>query len=140
MLNKKYKSFKFEKESFDLILNQNNLDFKIDRLLSKVKNKNNIQNIVIILAISLFISSNPTSTFALSSLNSFKDNGFKIVNEIRDIIIQGVIITTALRLLYEYTQGANDYRIFDVLKESIGIIAILLILPKIPDIFNSFIK
>ena len=140
MLNKKYKSFKFEKESFDLILNQNNLDFKIDRLLSKVKNKNNIQNIVIILAISLFISSNPTSTFALSSLNSFKDNGFKIVNEIRDIIIQGVIITTALRLLYEYTQGANDYRIFDVLNESIGIIAILLILPKIPDIFNSFIK
>ena len=136
----KHKSFKFNRESLNLISNSNYIDFNIDRLLNKIKDKKTINKIIIILGISLFLASNPTSSFALSSLETFKENGLMLVNQISDILIQGIIILTIFRLLYEYIQGANDYRIFDVLKESIGAIALLIILPKIPTIFNLIIK
>ena len=139
-LYKRYKTIPFNCKDFNSRLNNNFIDFNIDRLLSKTKDKVKITNIITILATTLFISANPTSSFAISSLETFKNNGLKLVDEVSSIIIQGIVILTALRLTYEYFQGADDYRIFNVLKESIGAILLLLLLPRVPTIFTLLIK
>lgn len=135
-LYKRYKTIPFNHKNFNLTLNNNLIDFDIDRLLNKIKDKAKINNIISVLAITLFFSFNPTHSFAISSLEILKSNGLILVNKASHFLINGIIIVTVLRLSYEYFHGANECRIFDILKECVGVILLLLLLPRIPNIFS----
>lgn len=128
----KYQAYKFSSETFQSILDKPNNDFNN-------LSKRDTNRIIKVTALSLFIISNPTSSFALDLVLN-KSKGFAIVNELSEIIIYSTITVTAIRLFLEYIQGANTYRISDILKECILVIVLMILLPKLPILFDFFLK
>lgn len=111
----------------------------LDYILRSFKNnKLLIAKITTSLAIALFISSNPTSCFALSTMEKVTTAGFNLVGVLSIGINKGIMIMTVLRLFKEYTNGANNHRVFEILKESLALILAMVLIPKLPVIVETF--
>lgn len=129
------------KSKFDTHNKLNFIYNNIDNTLENLKdNKILIEKITVSIALSLFIASNPTSCFATSFMEEMTNIGTNLVGVLSVGITKGLLIITALRLFNEYINGANYYRIFNILKESIALILAIVVIPKLPIIVNTFIK
>ena len=118
---------------FDYI--HNNLDHVLETFKN---NKVLMARITTSLAIALFLSSNPTNCFALSAMEKMTTTGANLVGILSIGINKGIMIMTVLRLFKEYTNGANNHRVFDILKESLALILSMILIPKLPIIVGTF--
>lgn len=123
---------------------ENKADFifnNLNNMVSELRLNNTMHsNLTTSLAIALFIASNPTSCFALDYVDKIFTAGMNAVSILTVGLIKGVLIITALRLLNEYINGSNNYRIFDILKECIGVILLTVLIPRLPIIFGIFAR
>lgn len=137
-----------ENLSFELAKNNLNKSNKFDSYCNKLYSLTNklnnrkfiLSKVVPCIALTLYLALNPNKCFALASLEEFKVIGISLANLISDTIIKGVLILCAVKLLIEYSNGANQNRIFDILKECLSIILVVMLLPKIPEVFSLLIK
>ena len=125
------------KSKFDTHNKLNFIYNNIDNTLETLKDN---KILTVSIALSLFIASNPTSCFATSFMEEMTNIGTNLVGVLSVGITKGLLIITALRLFNEYINGANYYRIFNILKESIALILAIVVIPKLPIIVNTFIK
>lgn len=100
----------------------------------------NYKNIAILFLAVRFISLDYISIFASSSLDAFINKGRSFIIVLESGITKGVLILTAIRLFGEYLNGANSYRVVDILKEGISVLLIVRFIPELPNIIKMFIK
>lgn len=118
---------------------------KINKIIKKLKKSNPneykeiTKRVVIILALALFIASNPIRIFALSSLQQAKETGFEIVDLLNIAITKILIVFAAIHLSIEYFKGSSTNRIFDTLKKYLVFIFLVVIVSKLPLILNKFL-
>ena len=151
------------KEEYELIFNKDfdvssfcdnkylfdNLDKTNNHVLDVFRNHNYKKihsKLVASISLALFMASNPISCFALSSSNNnfFKDMIERLGTDLLDGVsmgaIKGVLIVTALRLFVEYTRGGSKYKFFDITKQCIIVLLIIIILPTLPGIVNLVVN
>lgn len=105
--------------------------------------KIDLNKVITSLGLSLFISLNPNNSMALSylnTLNTISSTGEDIISAFGTGVIKVVSIITVIRLLNELLNGGNEYRLFRILKECLGVILAVILIPKIPLIVSIIIK
>lgn len=149
------------KEEYEMIFNEDfdisnfynktlfdNPDKAIDKILKILQNHNYkgiYSKLTTSISLSLFMASNPISCFALSSDNNlFKEMVDRLGTDLLDGVsmgaIKGVLIVTALRLFVEYTRGGSKYKFFDITKQCIIVLLIIVVLPILPGIVNLVVN
>ena len=109
--------------------------------LQKYNYKETYSKLTKCISLTLFMASNPTACLALSSSsggNLFREMieqlGADLLDGVSMGAIKGVLIVTALRLFVEYTKGGSKYRFFDIAKQCLIVLLIIIILPTLPGI------
>lgn len=95
------------------------------------------------LPFTLFIVFNPNSSMALSYLNTLdkiSSTGEDIISAFGIGVVKVVSIITVLRLLNELMNGGNEYRFFKILKECLGVILAIILIPRIPIIISMIVS
>lgn len=150
------------KEKYEMIFNKDfdisnfynnktphdSLDKTINKVLEVLQNHNYkdiYSKLTTSISLVLFMASNPILCFALSSNNNFfKDMVDRLGTDLLDGVsmgaIKGVLIVTALRLFVEYTRGGSKYKFFDITKQCIIVLLIIIVLPILPGIVNLVVN
>lgn len=125
------------------ILNIKDISLNIKEM-SLLKNKKyNLNKIIKCASGSLLLILIPNESLALSEseiLTKLKVGGLKATEVISIGLIKVILIISVIRLLNEYINGANERKFFDILKESLAIILVVTLIPKIPTIINLFLN
>ena len=127
-------------------LNYNHLSINLESILGHLKkNKKVYLKLVSSVAIAIYLASNPTNTFALTLVEStFSEMTEKLGNDTLSWVkigaINGILIITALRLFAEYTRGGSKYKTFEILKQCVWVLLILIALPMLPKIVTKFVN
>lgn len=103
----------------------------------------NCKKKISLLLMVLFSSILPTYSFAISNtskLNSIYLAGLNIVQGLSSGIIKIISIITLIRLFNEFTKGVNENKLFDILREFIAVVLVMMILPKIPALIAFIIR
>lgn len=135
----------FDKTVDPLMIIKNNKELtSIKECINNVlKDKNfNLAEITTTLSLSLFIAFNPNTSIALSYMNTLSkisSTGEDIISAFAIGVIKGVSVITVVRLFNELMNGGNEYRLFEILKECLGVILAIIILPKVPFIISMLI-
>lgn len=132
--NDEFKSLLFTDANQDKVINL------VLKTLKKYNYKDVYLKLVTDISTTLFIASNPIYCFALSSTenNFFEDMVNRLGTDLLDGVsagaIKGVLIVTALRLFVEYTRGGSKYKFFDIIKQCLIVLLIIVVLPTLPGI------
>lgn len=135
----------FDKTVDPLMIIKNHREFNSikDYINTFLNNKkNNLTKITTTLSLSLFIALNPNTSTALSYLNTLSkisSTGEDLISAFATGVIKGVSIITVVRLFNELMNGGNEYRLFEILKECLGVILAVIIIPKVPLIISMII-
>lgn len=93
------------------------------------------------ISLSLFLSLIPQRAYAFDgSKNIF----FKMIEELGNDAFSGVslgtikaiLVITVLRFLVEFTKGGSKYRFYDIAKQCVAVILMIIILPYVPTILQ----
>lgn len=108
-------------------------------------NKGLSNKISYILGLTLFISSNPKFVFAFSNRDNIivkvpEKLGTDIFDSVSTIVIYGIIIITALRLLSEYSRGGSRYKATEIIKECATVLLIVIVLPMLPGVVKKIVS
>lgn len=137
-------------KNFERLLNGEK-DKELDSFLGRLKNNYSdiYYKLIKCISITLLMSTKPTLCFALVS------NGARTGNFLKDILeqlgsdifdgisggaIKGILIVTALRLLVEYSRGGSKYKFFDITKQCIIVLLMIIVLPTLPGIVTLFVN
>lgn len=105
--------------------------------------KLNLNEITTSISVGLFVSLTPSISIALShqeKLNNIRLIGEDLVSAFGVGVIKGVSIVTVIRLFNELMNGGNEHRIFKILKECLGVILAVVIIPKVPLIISLIVE
>ena len=98
------------------------------------------KNIKLLILTFNFIFVNYVNVFALASLEEFIEKGKDVVSILEIGITKGILLLTVIRLVGEYLNGANMYRIVNILKEGVEVLLMIKIIINLPSIIGIFIK
>lgn len=92
-------------------------------------------------SLSLFLSLIPQRVYALDNP---KNLFFKMMEELGDDAFSGVslgtikaiLVITVLRFLVEFTKGGSKYKFYDIAKQCIAVILMIIVLPYVPTILQ----
>lgn len=104
--------------------------------------KFNLNEFTTSVSVGLFVSLSPSISIALShqdNLNNIRLIGEDLVSAFGIGVIKGVSIVTVIRLFNELMNGGNEHRIFKILKECLGVILAVVIIPKVPLIISLIV-
>jgi hypothetical protein len=125
---------KTKEENFEVIFNH----FK--------NNKKRYQTIAKVIGIALFIASNPTSGFAQTMMDPVATTNLvqasaNIYNDVytisRNLGLAAFTFLNVLRLVGECSRGASAYKITAIIKQTVLLIACVLILPLVPNFLSN---
>lgn len=93
------------------------------------------------ISLSLFLSLIPQRVYALDNP---KNLFFKMMEELGDDAFSGVslgtikaiLVITVLRFLVEFTKGGSKYKFYDIAKQCIAVILMIIVLPYVPTILQ----
>lgn len=129
-------SFEYEQEP----------DMLLEKILDHVKrNKKAYIKLTFCIASTLFMVANPTSCFAYTASDNILRNvaesvGSDIFDGVSMGTIKGTLVITALRLFAEYTRGGSKYKAFEVLKQCVVVLSVIIILPLLPGLVTLVVK
>lgn len=83
-----------------------------------------------IVAMSLFIVANPSTVFALGSIDK------TILDEICNIVIQGTTIVTFLRIINLFNIGYSEYRVQAIIRDFLEVVLATILIPNLPTIIK----
>ena len=93
------------------------------------------------ISLSLFLSLTPQRVYALDNP---KNLFFKMMEELGNDAFSGVslgtikaiLVITVLRFLVEFTKGGSKYKFYDIAKQCIAVILMIIVLPYVPTILQ----
>ena len=94
------------------------------------------RKLVVILALSMLITMNPSSSFAFSYMDKITETGRNLLPVVITGINKGILIITALRLFSEYMNGFSKYNVTEIVKDCITVILATTLIPNLPAIFE----
>lgn len=129
-------------------IKENDIIDYIDKILEHIKkNKTIYIRLTFLVASTLLLISNPTNIYAYSYVaqdnilrNVAENVGSDIFDGVSMGTIKGTLIITALRLFAEYTRGGSKYKSFEIIKQCVVVLSVIIILPLLPGIVTLLVK